>query len=240
MAVYVGIFIYAGPWFSIEGAPRRNVPQLVIVVLLAVLAAHGSRVARGILIISGVLGVFAVLFAGAHHWPVAPSDRLWQLLCYLLQVGLLVSAPMYERTTPGLRSAQSGQGRFLPLPPPWTVLLSGGAGLLITLLPLWHFQALACPTGHGLAASRSPCLADGAGYPIAYRFYSGIFTMHADNIRWLNIAAPQGIQVPAFAADWAMWTAGVFLMLYLAWLSSSRDFFGPALASVAGSPQPPG
>jgi hypothetical protein len=238
MTVYAGVFIYAGPWFSIGGAPERNVPQVVIVVLLAVLAAFGSRVARAIMIVFGVFGILAVLFGSAYRWSAAPSDRLWQLLCYLVQVGLLVSAPMYERTRPGLGSARFGQGRFLPLPPLWTVLASGGAGLLITLLPVWHFQVLACPAGHGRAAPQAGCLADGAGYPIAYRFHSGIFTMRADNIQWLNIAAPRGIQVSVFAADWAMWTAGVFVVLYLAWLSTSRGYSGPGLGRATESPQP--
>jgi hypothetical protein len=50
MTVYVGIFLYAGPWLATGSAPERNVPQVVVAVLLAVLAARGSRAARVLMI----------------------------------------------------------------------------------------------------------------------------------------------------------------------------------------------
>lgn len=48
MAVYVGIFLYAGPWLATGSEP--DVPQVVVAVLLAVLAARGSQAARVLMI----------------------------------------------------------------------------------------------------------------------------------------------------------------------------------------------
>ncbi|HEX9035077.1 MAG TPA: hypothetical protein VF834_24820, partial [Streptosporangiaceae bacterium] len=176
MTAYVVIFWYAGPWLATGCAPHRNVPQVAVWVLLAMLAARGSRPARMLMIIYSAVGVLVILF-GKPGWTAGTSERfIWLLACYLTQVGLLVRTPMYERTRLGWRPGQYPTARFLPLPRLWVALASGAAGVAMLLLPTQHFQVIACPAGH--AVQRPPCLANGYGYPIAYRFTSGIFTMH--------------------------------------------------------------
>jgi hypothetical protein len=226
MAVYLGIFLLAGPWFSIGGPPHRNFPQAALGIVLAVLVARGNRAARVMLILCSAAGVCAVLF-GSHGSPAgAQLARLWYMACYLLQIGILVSTPVFQRTRtgwPSTRSARSSPA-FLPAPTPWSIAASAAGGLLITIatLPVRHFTTVACPAGREVM-SRMPCQAVGSGYPVAYRFDSGIFTLHAASFHWLDVLAPQGIQLAAFAADLVLWSLALLLVLYLAWLAPARE-----------------
>lgn len=243
MTVYLAVFVYAGPWLATTGnTPHRNVPEIAIGVLLAVLATQGSRAARVLMITYSAAGVFIVLFSSTHWWSTAPSPRLSALVCVLVQIGLLVSSPMFQRTRPGWSPGQFQPGQFppaqfLPAPRMWTVLVSGGAGLATTLLPFRNLRALPCPATNVRLAP--PCLADGSGYPVAYHFDGGILTLHAGNAHWLYVLAPRGIEVAAFAADWAMWSLGVLLVLYLAQLDLSRGYCDPPQRHVA-EPGPAG
>lgn len=56
MAAYAGLYLVAGPWFGTGGTAHWNAPQFAVVVLLAWLAARGSRVARVLLIASSLAG----------------------------------------------------------------------------------------------------------------------------------------------------------------------------------------
>lgn len=124
MAVYVGLLPLAGPWLSTAGPPRRNVPEVALGVMLAVLVTRGSRAARITLIFYSAAGVGALLF-GSHGSPAGPPwARLWYMTCYLLQIGLLVSTPVFQRTRPGWpaeRSARYSSAPFLRAPGsgPW-------------------------------------------------------------------------------------------------------------------------
>jgi len=60
MTMYVGLFLYAGPWLGTGSPPHRNASQALVAVLLAVLACRGSRAAR-------------VLFADARPGPKGPT-----------------------------------------------------------------------------------------------------------------------------------------------------------------------
>jgi len=237
MTAYVGLFLYAGPWVGPGDPARRNWVEIVVAVFLAWLACRGSRPARVLLIAYSILGVFIVLFGSTSSWsPGAAAVRLGLLALCLVQVCLLVSASMYERTRPGWSPGRLPQTQFLPAPRSWTVATSAAAGLIITLLPIANLRAVTCPPGH--SAADGQCLADGTGYPNAYRFDGGILTMHAGNVQWLNVAAPAGLHVIAFATDWAMWTLSVALVLYLVWLDihRARGSLGPE--PVASSPAP--
>jgi hypothetical protein len=163
-------------------------------------------------------------FSGSFSWwSLEPSAaRFGFFVCYLAQICLLISTPMYERTRPGWSPDESAGDRFLPAPRPWMVLASMVAGLVITLLPFANLQPVACPPGH-VAARSGPCLAQGAGYPIAYRFKGGILQLHANGVHWLFVQAARGTQALAFAADWAIWSMAVLLPFYLAWLNMRRE-----------------
>ena len=225
MIVYVGIFFLAGPWLATGTAAHRNLTQLAIAVVLAVAAARGSRAARVLMITYSALGVLINLF-GSTHWWSPPVPRLLCMVCFMLEIALLASTPMYDRTRPG-RAPPPGQFRgspWLPRPPVWTLLLSASVGLGITLLQIDNLRAIPCPA-HANVLAHTPCLADGTGYPIAYRWVSGYVQIYGgnDNLRWLNIAAPHGLQVAAFATDWALWSLGILLVLYLIWLGHKRE-----------------
>ena len=222
MTVYVAVVVFVGPWLSTGHTVHRNFPELLIAVVLATFAAHGNRAARVLMITYSCLGVFLVLF-GSAHGSLAASTRLVYLACYMLQVALLVSAPMYQRTRPGWALGRSQLAPWLPRPPRWALLASAAAGLGIILLPFQDVRPIPCPP-HVKVLAHTPCLATGTGNPTAYRWFSGYFQMHGGNARWLNVAAPRGFQVAAFAADWALWSLGILLGLYLAWLCCRREY----------------
>ena len=238
MTAYVGLYVYAGPFVTIGSAHgHRSAFQIIIAVVLAVLAVRGSRVARALMITYSFIVVLAMLSTSTLSSAGAVALRLEFFLCYLVQVLLLVSTPMYQRTRPGSSPDQRPATPFLPAPRMWMVLASLAAGLTITLLPFAAVRDLPCSPGHP-AAHWGPCVAQGTGYPFAYRFSGGIMQFRGDSTHWLFVAAPQGMHVVAFAADWAMWSMSVLLALYLAWLSWRRAF-GIAGGWSAASPPAP-
>ena len=233
MAAYIGLYLVAGPWFGTGSSSHRTALQLAVVVVLAWLAARGSRAARVLLIAGSMAGVVAMLF----WWSTEPSiARVGYFACYAAQVCLLVSTPMYQRTRPGWSPEPVPAARFLPVPRPWMAAGSVAVGLLITLLPLKQgLRPFPCPPA--VLAGRS-CLADGSGYPIAYRYKLDIAQGTASVNHWLNIRAPQGIQAAAFATDICLWSLGVLLAVYLVWLAGNRepDASRPWPARPVGSP----
>jgi hypothetical protein len=226
MTAYSGIYLYAGPWFGTGTSPHRNALQFAVVVVLAWLAASGSRAARVLLLAGSAAGVVITLFGSTSSWSTAASAaRVGYLACYAVQICLLMSFPMYQRTRPGWSPGQIPPARLLPVPRLRMVLASAAAGALITLLPFWWgLRPFPCPPGHVPAGS---CLAHGTGHPIAYRFNLDILQQNANGFHWLNVPSPQGIQAAAFAADITLWSMTVLLALYLFWMSSHRQPPGP-------------
>ena len=114
MTAYVGLFLYAGPWVGPVGSAHRNWVQALVTVCLAYLACRGRRAARVLMIVYSMLGVLIMLFGSTSSWQPDPAAvRLGPFACYLAQVCLLVSAPMYERTRP---SWSSGSAPVEPVP----------------------------------------------------------------------------------------------------------------------------
>jgi hypothetical protein len=209
MTIYVAAFICGGPWLGSGSTAHRNFPQIGIAVLLAALAARGSRSARVLMITYSAFGAFAV-FASSTYWgasePLAAS--FVTLTCVVVQLGLLVSAPMYERTRPGWVSDQLQADRLWPWPKLWAAMASAAGGLVMATLPFSDgYRNTAC--SEGAIAHVTQCSAFGYGYPVAYRFA-------------YNDLAPRGIVIAAFAADWALWSLSIFLVLYLLQVSRSR------------------
>jgi hypothetical protein len=224
MTTYVAVFAYAGPWLTTGPTSHRNIAELAVAVVLAILAARGSRLARFLMITYSAVGCFLMLF-GSTHWWSPPLPRLLYMTCYTLQVALLISTPMYQRTRPGWTPGRSS-GPWLPVPRVWALLASAGVGLGITLLHLGNLRPIPCPA-HIKALAHMPCLAAGTGEPFAYSWFGGYVQIPADGItRWLNVATPSGLQVTAFATDWAMWSVGVLLVFYLIGLNYSREYSG--------------
>lgn len=219
MTVYVAVFIYSGLWLGSGGTAHRNVPQIAIAVFLAVLAARGSRSARVLMITYSFLGAFDV-FYGSTHWGAADpfAASFLALTCALVQIGLLASAPMYQRTRPGWSRGQLKTGQFLPRPRLWVVLSGTAGGLALAPLPFSDGLRETVCSANG-AGSAPSCSAAGFGYPIPYRFA-------------YNNLAPRGIVTAAFAADLALWSLSILLVLYLLQLSRTREIPGPGTRPV--------
>lgn len=238
LAVSAGISVFAGPWLRAGGVPHSHVVQVLAVVVLAVATSCGSRAARVVLISLSVTGVLIMLFdSPASAAEAVPMPRLLLLACYLAQICLLVSTPVYARARPGWSPGRVTAGPLLPGPRLWALAAASAAGGVITALPFASLRPLGCPPGHPATAGRGPCLAQGTGYPVAYRFDGGIVQIHAGSFHWLFAAAPGGVQAAALAADWAMWSLGILHVLYLSWLSIHRE--DPAPAPAAALPASP-
>src|SRR5215475_9519898 len=133
MTAYVVVFAFGGPWL---GSAQRNLPQIAIAVVLAVLAARGSGWARFLMLIYSVRGVLALFYSSTHWGPSEPiAASLLVLACALVEVALLVSWPMYDRTRPRRSAGQSSSSQFLPRPRLWVFISSVAAGLIMTLVP---------------------------------------------------------------------------------------------------------
>jgi hypothetical protein len=223
MTLYVAVYIVSGPWST----GHRNVPQIGLAVVLAVLAARGSRWARVLMITYSLLGALAVFIGSTHPGASGPFAATFPALTpFFVQVGLLVSTPMYQRTRPGWSPGQAQAGPFLPWPKRWAVPVSAASGLVTALMPFSDgFRQTVCTAGG--VTSAQPCGAAGFGYPIAYRFA-------------YNNLAPRGIDVAAFAADWALWAVSILLVLYLIQLSRGRENSDwgrrPAVGTIPAAP----
>jgi hypothetical protein len=226
MTLYVAVYIVGGPWLGSGSTGHRNVPQIALAALLAVLAARGRRSARVLMITYSLLGALAVVL-GSTHWGVSePFAAMFLVLgSVFVQIGLLVSTPMYQRTRPGWSPGQAQADPFLPWPKLWAVLISAAGGLALALVPFSDgFRQTVCSAGG--VTSVQPCQAAGFGYPIAYRFA-------------YNNLAPRGIDVAVFGADWALWAVSILLVFYLFQLSRGREISDPGKrSSVQTIPAP--
>jgi hypothetical protein len=222
MAAYVVIFAWAGPWLSTGPAADRNLIELGLAVVLAIFAAHGSRAARVLIVAYSAVACFLMLFGTTQGWS-PPLPRLWHMVSYVAQIALVVSTPMYQRSRRGWTPGPPA-GPWLPAPRVWALLVSAAGGLGITLLHLGNLRSIPCPA-HVRVLAHTPCLAGGTGMPFAYDWWGGYVQIAAHgNFRFLFVAAPRGVQVAAFATDWAMWGLGILLVLYLAGLNHSREY----------------
>jgi hypothetical protein len=88
--------------------------ELVLAIVLATFAAHRSRAARVLMIAYSAVGAFLMLF-GTPHWWSPPLLGLSYMVCYVVQLALLVSTPMYQRSRPGWAPGQS-PAPWLPVP----------------------------------------------------------------------------------------------------------------------------
>lgn len=107
------------------------------------------------------------------------------------------------------------------------------------MLHLGNLRPISCPA-HVTVLAHTGCLAAGTGKPFAYNWWGGYVQIPGDDVtHWLNVATPTGIQVPEFAADWAMWALAILLVLYLIGLNRSHEHSEPPKHVVIPTPAGP-
>lgn len=97
-----------------------------------------------------------------------------------------------------------------------------------------------CPA-HVKLLAHTPCVAAGFGYPLAWHWFTGYAQQYGsnDNLRWLYVLTPRGLQVAPFATGWLLWSAAIFLVLFFVCLDRSR--LTPSLPQwYAAEPSSPG
>lgn len=94
--------------------------------------AHGGGIARGLIIICTVLGAGAVINSGSARSGDPATFGL--LAIYALQLGIMLSTPVYNRTRQDQADLRPGATPFWEVPPRWMPLAAGAGGLVITVL----------------------------------------------------------------------------------------------------------
>jgi hypothetical protein len=238
MGGYAVLFICVGPWFTLgSGTPHRGLLEVLVGLVLALLAASGSRFARMVLIVAALAALLAALL---EQQPLSASPGWWLVgcACYLTELCLLVSTPMYLRTRPAGSPRVYPLDRFLPRASLWLLPVGLVAGAVATVVPVDNFRLVPFPCPAGQGAAGVPCLANGAGYPSAYRFDFSVLQMPAGNVHWLSVLAPHGIQLAALASDWARWSLAFLIILYLGSLALRREIPPPPRPALSPSSAP--
>jgi len=248
MIAYLILFGIAGPW------PTRSAPataaqlthavdpaSIVFAAFLAWRVTRGGSFARGLIILYTATGIAALL-----NTPVMRSGSLIGLgflAIYLVQIALLVSTPVYNRT----RKNQTGlapDGSWLwPVPTRWLPVSAAAAGLIMTLLFLGNMDSQpvpGCQVPGYLAPHSAPlaqCATLAEGYPIHYLSAVPTLSLNSGNkVAAGNLAvfADPVISKSAAAEDLAIWALVSFAALYLLWLPSRR----PAESTAPREPVP--
>lgn len=223
MTAYVVLFVTAqalatsrapaSPWLR-QVADAGNLPTALF---LAWRVTRGGWLSRGLIVL-----FTAALIRELVGGPDLRSGGLVSLglvaIC-LVQIALLVSTPIYERTRKDGADRPPSTGRLWPTPPRWISLAAVTAGLVITLLFLGSedFQSVPC----GPASSSAPparCVNLTQGFPV-----------HFLSARQSGGFAAPVIDKGAAAEDLAIWTVLSFAACYLIWLPSRR----PAITAAA-------
>jgi hypothetical protein len=237
MIAYLILFGIAGPWST--GSSPATAAQLahavdpVAIVFAAFLAwrvTRGGWFARGLIIFYTAGGI-----AGLLSSPGMRSGSLISLgllATYLVQIALLVSTPVYNRTRKNQTGLAPDGSRLWVLPPRWMPVSAAAAGLIMTLLFLGNMSSQPVPgcQAPGYLAPHSAPLAQCAtlagGYPIHYLSAMPTLSLNSGNkVTAANLAmfAHPVISKSAAAGDLAIWTLVSFTAFYLLWLPSRRQ-----------------
>lgn len=195
-----------------------------VVVFLTWRVSRGGRVSRTLLIIWSAAGYAAVATTIARAWsPLATG----LLAAQALQIALLTSPAVYQRTRPpggrGLSSADAMRAR----PPLWLILAGLFAGLVVTLLYLGDMGYAPIPGCGPPRASLHQlpdrCIGLARGYPL--RFLTADQSTPIINDR-------------ALIKDWAQWSLVSFSSFYLLWLRRDPGPPPPEPSHVSAEGQP--
>jgi len=222
MAAYVALFVVAEVWASPGSSgpvPHQLLPDLgspLIAAFLAWRVADGGSLSRGIMIVYTVLVIQRLLWSSDMKSGGLVSIGL-VAIC-LIQIGLLVSAPVYERTRDDWADRPPSSARLWPAPRWWMAAVAVAAGLVITLLFLGSEDLHSVPCVQPGSAPAAQCVTVAQGFPVHF-----LAAIPAGN------EAFPVIYKGAAAEDLAIWTVLSFAACYLIWLPSRR----PEEATVA-------
>ena len=219
MSAYLVLAMIAGTWASTRvptPAPQaQQLPDMGSVLIAAFLAwrvTRGGAIARGLVVAFTALLIWSLVVS-----PDMQSGGLVSLgllvIC-IIQLALLVSSPVYERTRKDWAGQSPGAAPIWPVPRWWMALAAVAAGAAITLLFLasMDWQTVPCALAPR-PATPTQCTALAEGYPV--RFLSAMPSASGG-------AAYPVVDMGAAAEDFTVWTLLSFSACYLIWLPSRR------------------
>jgi len=222
MTAYLLLFVatLAGADTRTSASRPADLGSPLIAAFLAWRVTRGGWFSRGLIIVF-TIGVIQHLLWGVDLTSGGLVSLGLLAIC-LVQIALLVSTPIYERTRREWADRPPISARLWPTPPWWMAAAALAGGMLLTLLFLGSedFQSVPCaPATPSAPPARCETLAQ--GFPVHFLSASPS----------VNVAAPVIIKRAA-AEDLAVWTALSFAACYLIWLPSQRPG-ETATASVA-------
>lgn len=244
MTVYLVLFVWAGPWADNSEtlshgmvSEGRNLPAILIAAFLAWRVVRGGRLSRGLIIVFTITGANAMISSGMMRAgdPVA----IGFLAIYAVQVAILLSTPVYNRTRQDQAHLPSAGASLWEIPPRWMPVAAAAGGIVITLLflgnmsyqPVSSCQARGYLSPHAAPLARCGTLAE--GYPLHYLSAypaAGLNTGSTVSPANLSVFAEPVINKGAAAADLAVWGLVTFAACYMLWLPSRRPAGSPAAA----------
>lgn len=236
MIAYLILFGIAGPWTSgpfpataVQVVHAVDPDAIVIAAFLTWRVTRGGSLARGLIIFYTVGGIISLLNSPGMRSGSLISLGL--LAVYLVQIALLVSTPVYNRTRKNQTGLAPNESRLWVLPPRWMPIATAAAGVIITLLFLGNMSSQpvpGCQTPGYLAPHSAPlaqCVTLAEGYPIHYLSAMPALALNSGNkvtAANLDMFANPVINKSAAAEDLAIWTLISFTAFYLLWLPSQR------------------
>lgn len=251
MTAYMTLFVIAGPWPS-ASAPATahqlahdvSLTGIAIAAFLSWRVTRGSAVARGLIILWTAGGSAAAFTSLAmRSGSLVPC---WLLAAYAAQIGLLLTAPVYDRTRKDPATGYPGPTALLPAPPAWMLPTAVAAGAILSLVFLGSMSAQAvpgCQSPGYLAPHTAPlarCQTLGQGFPVHYlSAFPSLGLANGSKITPSNMSltANADINKHAIVEDLAVWTLAAALAMYMLWIPSRRPApaTSPAIEALPNS-----
>jgi hypothetical protein len=257
MTAYVALFLIGGPWGDVSNPSPHGmlwqapgVPALVAA-FLAWRVTRGSRFSRCLIIFFTVIGALAFINSGGIRSGSLASFGF--LGIYVVQIGLMLSAPIYNRTRREEDREQEPVPCMWVTPSAWLLAAGAAGGVIMTLLYLGNMSpetvrgCEASNSGTGHVAASADCTTLAEGYPVHFLSAAPFLTLDPGQtvkVADIGVFADPVIDKGACAADFATWAVVSFLALYMLQLPSRRTTLaravnvppGQAAALTGGAP----
>lgn len=247
MTAYVVLFLIAGPWGDVSHpsshAPLWQAPGVpaLVAAFLAWRVTRGGWFSRWLIILCTAIGAFALINSGSTQSGNLTSFGF--LGIYAVQIGLLLSTPIYNRTRRTDDGNQAPISRLWVTPPGWMLAAGAVVGLIVTLLCLASESFEAVPgctsTANGPVASAASFTTLAEGYPVHFLGTAPFLSLDPGKtvkVADISVFADPVIYKGAFALDFTTWAVVSFLAFYMLWLPSRRT---DTLSAVRGHEKVP-